>query len=878
VKPLLKTFFLTLLIFAAVALAYSQGDDSPTASVQAFNQDFQLDHVTAENGLFGNIVAGTNTVILTDEQDEYPLGLHLEILEDKEKTWTINDVTSPELASQFVPSQEDAPNFGFTDSAFWVRFRVRNEADITTKWQLAIARTTNVAFMELYVPLPDQQGTKITKTGTYLPFDTRDVEHHQFIFNLPLPPGTEQTIHLRVETVGGLVLPMTLWSSTALAQKVRAEMLVLGIIYGVLLIMIGYNTIIFLFLRDVSYLYYVLFVAFFLLQILALDGVAHQYLWPNAVRWDALARPLLFGLGIVFALKFTASYLVTRVHAPKMHKVINFLLIGLGIVIALTLITTFNLLVRPFAILLFASLISMLTTGFMVWRRGYRPARFFLLAWVLFLAGAIVLVLMVSGFVPMNAFTAQSYRYGLMALALMLVVALADRINLIRQERENAQAETARKQQETLELENELNIALQASKEELEERVDERTAELTKAKEVAEATQAALRKTNNKLATVMAVSQDVVSTLELDALLSLILEQLHQVIDYHGAGILTFKDEVLHFRAYQGLTLDSRLGSLMIPVVGVSPLRRAMLEREPFIVDDVWQEPGLSREFQEATGLGMDALFADAHAWIGIPLIIGARAIGLLGCIHREPGFYQTGDWQLARVFANQVAIALENAQLYEQAQATAVAEERNRLARELHDSVTQTLFSTNVIAQTTFRIWDENPEDGRRNLEKLSLMTKGALAEMRTLLVELRPTAVLQLSLHELLSTLADAALSRSRASVNLTIEGDCFLTDDAKIALYRIAQEALNNITKHSEATEINVALICDQKQVVVSICDNGLGFDPEATPPGHFGLAIMRERAEKIGATLLLTSRPGDGTEIAVTWPNNERYQHD
>jgi signal transduction histidine kinase len=156
--------------------------------------------------------------------------------------------------------------------------------------------------------------------------------------------------------------------------------------------------------------------------------------------------------------------------------------------------------------------------------------------------------------------------------------------------------------------------------------------------------------------------------------------------------------------------------------------------------------------------------------------------------------------------------------------------------------------------------------------------MTKGALAEMRTLLVELRPTAVLQLSLHELLSTLADAALSRSRASVNLTIEGDCFLTDDVKIALYRIAQEALNNITKHSEATEINVALICDQKQVVVSICDNGLGFDPEATPPGHFGLAIMRERAEKIGATLLLTSRPGDGTEIVVTWPNNERYQHD
>jgi two-component system nitrate/nitrite sensor histidine kinase NarX len=824
------------------------------------------------------------------------------------------------------------------------------------------------------------------------------VEHHQFVFNLPLPPGTEQTIHLRVETVGGLVLPLTIWSSTALAQKVQAEMLVLGIIYGVLLIMIGYNTILFLFLRDESYLYYVLFVACLLLQLLAADGVAHQYLWPNAVRWDALARPLLFGLGIVFALKFSASYLETKVHVPRLHRVINFLLIGFGIVIPLALIVDFNLVVRPFAILVFASIISMLTTGFVVWRRGYRPARFFLLAWILFLAGAMVLVLTVSGFVPINAFTAQSYRYGLIALVLMLSVALADRINIIRQRREEAQAELIHNQQETLELRNELNIALQASQEELEKEVANKTRDLQESERFLQSTidslishiaildangtisavnyswrrfadenhlnwsdyglgsnylevldavsgegeedaqevvtgiraviagernnfwfeypchspteqrwflllvtrfenftgvwvvtshlnitaqkmgEANLRKTRDELATVMAVSQDVVSTLELDTLLNLILEQLRQVIDYHGAGILILKDEELHFRAYQGLTLDSRLRSLTIPVAGVSLLREAMAERQPFIIDDVWQEPGLSREFQESTGLGLDALFADAHAWTGIPLFVGDRIIGLLGYIHREAGFYQAGDLRLAQAFANQAAIALENAQLYEQAQAAAVAEERNRLARELHDSVTQTLFSTNVIAQTTSRIWDENPEAGRRNLEKLSLMTKGALAEMRALLVELRPTAVLQLSLPELLSTLADATLSRSRASVNLTVEGDCSLSDDVKIALYRIAQEALNNITKHAEATKINVALTCDQKRVVVSICDNGLGFDPEAVSPGHFGLTIMRERAEKIGASLHLTSSPGDGTEIVVTWHNNERYEHD
>ena len=126
------TLVLILLIFAAAVPARSQGGESPLGLAQAFNQDLQFDHLSTEDGLSGNTFEPADIVVLTDEQGQYPLGLHLEILEDESAALTIDDVTSPELDPKFVPSQDAAPNFGFSDSAFWVRFTVRNDTADTT--------------------------------------------------------------------------------------------------------------------------------------------------------------------------------------------------------------------------------------------------------------------------------------------------------------------------------------------------------------------------------------------------------------------------------------------------------------------------------------------------------------------------------------------------------------------------------------------------------------------------------------------------------------------------------------------------------------------------------------------------------------------------
>jgi signal transduction histidine kinase len=211
-----------------------------------------------------------------------------------------------------------------------------------------------------------------------------------------------------------------------------------------------------------------------------------------------------------------------------------------------------------------------------------------------------------------------------------------------------------------------------------------------------------------------------------------------------------------------------------------------------------------------------------------------------------------------------------------------AVAAERNRLARDLHDAVTQTLFSASLIAETLPRSWERDREKGQRLLRELRQLSRGALAEMRTLLLELRPAALVETSLSDLLHQLAEAATGRGGVPVKVMVEGECALSPDVHIALYRIAQEALNNAIKHARAGQVTVHLRCSpfpsvetdggqREQVELVVSDDGRGFDPDKVSPDHLGLGIMHERAEAIGATLEIESGPGHGpgTQIKVTW---------
>jgi nitrate/nitrite-specific signal transduction histidine kinase len=252
-----------------------------------------------------------------------------------------------------------------------------------------------------------------------------------------------------------------------------------------------------------------------------------------------------------------------------------------------------------------------------------------------------------------------------------------------------------------------------------------------------------------------------------------------------------------------------------------------------------------------------------------VPLSTKGQELGFFILGNHESGHLSPEERSLLSSIGKQVGVAMENARLYEQAEQTAITGERNRLARELHDAVTQTLFSANLIADVIPRIWKRDPEEGMQNLEELRQLTRGALAEMRTLLLEMRPESLERADIKSLLTQLADAFIGRVRVPLNLEIHGDCELTHEVKIAFYRIAQEALNNIAKHSGARQVDLHLECQPGHLNLFIKDDGLGFEVDALPPGHMGIAIMRERANSIGANLKIESQIGRGTNIQLEW---------
>ena len=188
-----------------------------------------------------------------------------------------------------------------------------------------------------------------------------------------------------------------------------------------------------------------------------------------------------------------------------------------------------------------------------------------------------------------------------------------------------------------------------------------------------------------------------------------------------------------------------------------------------------------------------------------VPIKIGDEVFGVFSVDFIHPREFEKRQERLLVSLAQRAALAIENARLYEQAQELAVMHERSRLARELHDAVTQTLFSSSLIAETLPDLWELDRKEGRDLLSELRILSRGAQAEMRSLLLELRPSALIESSLRDLLQQLCEAFTGRKGIPVVLTLEGDCVLPREVHVTMYRVAQEALNNVVKHAQAQHV-------------------------------------------------------------------------
>jgi signal transduction histidine kinase len=288
--------------------------------------------------------------------------------------------------------------------------------------------------------------------------------------------------------------------------------------------------------------------------------------------------------------------------------------------------------------------------------------------------------------------------------------------------------------------------------------------------------------------------------------------------------------------------------------------RRLLNGEAPIVLQNVRDEPGFITDDGDPT-----------RSWIGVPLMVRNEVIGALALDKHEPGFYDDEDGQTVLAFANQAAIALENAKLYDRSQEQYILQERNRLARELHDSLSQSLFSMVLNAEAANLFFDAEPDKARQQIQVLYETANAALKEMRTLIFELRPANLEQEGLAAVLTKHAKMISERHGFEVRVDVVGQRRLPLPIEKALFRIAQEALNNVVKHAQASQVIITLSTQDSLAKMTVEDNGVGLGTLTQRPNSLGLTSMRERAEQLGGTFEIGPVPGgQGTRVRVTVP--------
>ena len=373
-----------------------------------------------------------------------------------------------------------------------------------------------------------------------------------------------------------------------------------------------------------------------------------------------------------------------------------------------------------------------------------------------------------------------------------------------------------------------------------------------------------------ELSTLLSVSHNVASTIELKPLLGLVLDQLKLVADYTGSSFSILEGDDLVLVDNRGPAPLEQALQIHLPVKRMGLIWEMFCRQEPVIIADVQDDTTLAQAFRTWMGNRMETPFSYIRAWMGVPLMLKEQVIGMLTLSSEEPDYYTPRHATLALAIANQAAVALENARLYEQAQELASLEERQRLARELHDSVSQALYGITLGTHTARTLLDRDPKQVVEPLNYVLSLAEAALAEMRALIFELRPESLETEGLVTSLIKQTTALQARHSITVSLSLCDEPDVPLKIKQELHRVAQEALHNIVKHAAAKKVDVQLASDTEGITLEIRDNGHGFDTTAAFPGHLGLHSMRERIGKLRGILHIESQPGVGTNIRARIP--------
>jgi two-component system sensor histidine kinase/response regulator len=511
-------------------------------------------------------------LIVEEGVDYYQAGLNLDLFEDPPGTLVFADVlTNP---PPFTPSTSSAPGLGFTTTAVWAKITIENSLNTDIQYYLVIDYPP-LDFVDFYYPATAIDGETVYnpyQTGDYRPFTNRPVKTRNYTFPVAIPAHGQATYYFRIQTTGSVNIPITLQSPHYFTENYGLSQMVLGVYYGILLVMIIYMSFMFLSLRDKTYLYYVLFITCFLGFQISLNGTGFEYLWPNQPWWANHSIPLAIFASLIFSGLFTQHILNTRTHTPLLHRLIT-------IIITLAtagLVTGFFL---PYSLIIKTAVFGCLTlpilmyTGFRIMLTGYRPAYYYTLAWGVSLLGILILSLKSFGILPNIFITTWSSQIGTAWEVLILSMAMADRFHLMEEEKNQVHLEYSGKLEEANNNLEFANIQLAQLNNELEQRINLRTRELKdsnklltiEAQERRLAEEQARNASNSKSEFLANMSHEIrtpmnaiigMSSLALHLPLTSRLQKYLQTINRAGNSLLRIINDILDFSKIEAGKLD----------------------------------------------------------------------------------------------------------------------------------------------------------------------------------------------------------------------------------------------------------------------------------------------------------------------------------
>jgi signal transduction histidine kinase len=370
----------------------------------------------------------------------------------------------------------------------------------------------------------------------------------------------------------------------------------------------------------------------------------------------------------------------------------------------------------------------------------------------------------------------------------------------------------------------------------------------------------------NAFAAMSDVVLAIAGELRLDAVLDRLVHAARELVDARYAALGIPDEDGTEFDQFLHAGMSDDLVAELGPLPRTHGMLGAMLaDPRPFRTDDITQDPRFRGWWPDAHPL--------MRSFLGVPIVAKGDIIGAFYLTEKEGAAgFDDADEKVITVLAAHAAIAIENARLFEASRELSVIEERNRLARELHDAMTQNLFSLSLTAEAAGGLVRTDPARAEADIEHVRRLARETQVELRSLIFELRPP---RLEADGLVATVGKDLEVLGRAhglKADLRVHGTPELASTVEVELYRIVQEALNNAVRHARAESVAVDVDVTDGNVTITVRDDGVGFDPAARAirERRLGLTSMRERAESLGGALTIETAPRSGTTVRVEIP--------